>query len=225
MAAITITTFSDLLTDLSEKVGETTADTSNNRKRKINNAYYFIANKRLWWWLEATSTDTTTTSLSYSLPTDFRAFHPKNPVKIGNTWRQIVPFMHKQLWDGTTSVVTLPQITKQKKAYIYGTKIYFIQDSMDAGDTITYYYYKKVTALDDTSDEPLIPVEFREMISLYAAGMHLKTQGGRESVEGNDYLELFDVYLKDMETEDDNRRTMGIKRRMRDPEEAAVWEN
>lgn len=223
MAAVTITTFGDLLTDFAEKIGETTQNTDDNRKRKINSAYYFIANKRLWWWLETSGTDTTTTATSYTLPTDFRAFHPKNPVKIGSNWRQLVPYMDLQKYDGTTSVVTLPQITKQEKAYIYGSKIYFIQDSMTAGSTITYYYYKKITALDDTADTPLIPVEFREMISLYAAGMYLKSQGGPESVEGNDYLELFDVYLQDMEREEATRREFGIKRRTRDPEEAAIW--
>ena len=53
--------------------------------------------------------------------------------------------------------------------------------------------------------------------------MHLKSQGGKESVEGNDYLELFDSYLKNMEAEDDLRRKWGIKRRALDPEEAQVF--
>ena len=225
MSAIVIDTFSSLLLDLAEKLGETTSDTSDNRKRKINSSYYFTANKRLWWWLEGTGTDTTTTSLSYTLSSDFRAFHPKNPVKIGSNWRQIIPFRDKQLYDGTTSIVTLPQITKKAKAYIYAGSIYFVQDSMTAGSTITYYYYKKLTALDANSDTPFMPIEFREMISLYAAGMYLKAQGSSEAVEGDSYLELYDTYLKDMEAEDDNRREMGIKRRVHDPEEQAVFES
>ena len=224
MTAVQIETFSDLLLDLSEKVGETTADTSDNRKRKVNSSYNFVANKRLWWWLEGSTTETTTTALSYTLPTDFRVFHPLNPVKIGDDWRIIIPYRDSQLWDGTSGVVTLPQIEKKRKAYIYAGKIYFIQSSMTAAQTITYYYYKKLTALDDGTDKPLIPIEFREMIGLYASGMHLKAQGGKESVEGNDYLALFDVYLRDMEREDDNRREHGIKRRTKDPEEALIWD-
>jgi len=93
---------------------------------------------------------------------------------------------------------------------------------MTAAQTVTFYYYKEITALDLTTNEPLMPVSFREIISLYAAGMHLKSQGGKESVEGNDYLQLFDTYLRDMESEDDNRRSYGVKRRALEPEEAAV---
>lgn len=225
MTAITITTFNDLLTDLAEKVGETTINSENARKRKINSAYQFIANKELWWWLETSSTDTTTTATSYTLPTTFRAFHPRNPVKIGSAWRNLVPFENLQIYDGTTSVVNLPMLVSNRSAYIYGSSIYFIQDSMSAGQTITYYYYKSITALDATSDEPLMPVAYREMISLYAAGMHLQSQGGVEAEEGKTYLELFDTYLQDMRTEQDNRRTMGIKRRSLDPEEASVFGN
>lgn len=223
MTAIQIQTFSDLLADLSEKVGETTANTSNERKRKLNSAYQFIGNKRPWWWLETASTTTSTTELSYALPTDFKAFHPRNPVKVGTSWRNIIPFSSKQIWDGTTGVVQLPQYSNKNVAYVYGSTIYFVQSSMTAGQTITMYYYKRITALDADSDEPFMPDEFREMISLYAAGMLLKSQGGKESVEGNDYLQLFDVYLKDMEKEDDNRRKYGVKRRALDPEEAAVF--
>lgn len=223
MAAVQIETFGDLLTDMAEKVGETTQDSSDNRKRKLNSAYFFIANKRNWWWLETSSTDTTTTALSYTLPTYFVSFHPRNPVKIGSDWRTLVPFMDSQIYDGTSSVVSLPQVLSKRKAYIYGSSIYFVQDSMTAGLTITYYYYRKPLGLDELSDTPLIPIEFREMVSLYAAGMYLKSQGGRESIEGNDYLELFDTYLKDMEMQDDNRRKSGIKRRALDPEEAAIY--
>lgn len=224
MSAITISTFSDALSDMAEKVGETTANTSNDRKRKLNSAYYFTANKRPWWWLEGSSTATTTTALSYALPTDWKAFHPRNPVKIGNDWRTIIPFRNMQIHDGSTGSVQLPQFRSKKTAYVYGSSIFFVQASMTAGLTITMNYYKRVTPLDADSDEPLMPEEFREMISLYAAGMHLKAQGGKESVEGNDYLQLYDVYMKDMEKEDDNRRNHGVIRRALDPEEAAVFE-
>lgn len=225
MTAITITTFGDLLTDMAEKLGETTQATSNDRKRKLNSAYYFITNQRLWWFLESESTDTTTTALSYTLPSDFRVFRPKNPVKIGSDWRVLVPQEDQQLYDGSlpSATVQLPQVSGKKRAYLYGNKIYFIQDSMAASQTITYYYYKKITALDETSDTPLIPVEFREMISLFAAGMYLKAQGGEESGEGDSYLELYDVFLKSMQEEDDSRRKHGIKRRALDPEEAQVF--
>lgn len=223
MTAITITTFGDLLTDLAEKVGETTQNTSDDRKRKINNAYFFISNKRAWWWREASDTATTTTALSYTLPSNFGYFHPKNPVKIDTSWRTLVPFADLQLHDGTDLVVAPPFLRSQKFAYIYGTSIFFIQESMAASQTITYYYYKRVTPLDVVADEPIIPLEFREMISLYAAGMHLVAQGGPDAIEGERYLELFDTYMKDMEADDDNRREMGIKRRALDPEEASVY--
>jgi len=222
MAAVTITTFGDLLTDFAEKIGQTSQNTDDDRKRRINNAYYFVANKRLWWWLETSGTDTTTTATDYALPSDFRAFHPKNPVKISSNWRVMVSFDDFQRFSGTQAVVQLPTVEKKKRAYIYSGRIYFIQDTMTAGSTITYYYYKDITALDTTSDTPLMPVEFREMISLYAAGMYLKSQGGAESVEANDYLELFDVYMADMQRDDDRRRGWGIKRRALDPSEAAV---
>lgn len=208
---------------MAEKVGETTQNTADNRKRKINSAYYFVANKRNWWWLESSSTDTTTTALSYTLPTTFRAFFQRNPVKIGDDWRTLIPFENLQLHDGTASVVQLPFTRSKRFAYIYGSSIYFVQDSMEASQTITYYFYRKITALDTTSDEPLMPVEFREMISLYAAGMYLKAQGGPEAAEGLEYLDLFDTYMRDMEMEDDNRRRSGIKRRSQDPEESAIF--
>lgn len=223
MAAVAITTFGDSLSDLAEKLGETAQNTDDNRKRKINSAYQFIANEDLWWWLETSSTDTTTTALSYTLPTTFRAFHPKNPVKIGTNWRTMIPFEDLQLYDGTTSTVTLPFVRGKRYAYIYGSSIYFVQSSMDASQTITYYYYKSVTLLDATSDEPLMPVSFREMISLYAAGMHLKAQGGPDAAEGLEYLELFDSYMEKMKNEQSNRRRMGILRRALDPEEAMVY--
>ena len=224
MTALQISSFSDLLIDLAEKIGQNATDVSDNRKRKINSAYRFIANKRPWWWLETSGTDVTTTDLFVSLPTDFRVFHPKNPLKIGtNDWRILVPFNDLQIHDGNSSTVMLPQYSSKKKIYIYGNKVYFVQDSMTAAQTVTFYYYKTITALDLTTDVPLIPLDFREAISLYAAGMHLKSQGGKESVEGNDYLELFDSYLKNMEAEDDLRRKWGIKRRALDPEEAQVF--
>lgn len=225
MTAITISTFNDMLLDLAEKVGETSLNTEDARKRKINSAYYFIANKRPWWWLEATSTATTTTALNYSLPADFRIFFPRNPVKIDTTRYTLIPYSRLQLHDGTSSIVTLPFVRSKKYAYIYGSSIYFVQDSMTASQTITYYYYKKITALDDTADEPLMPVEFREMISLYAAGMHLVAQGGPDAIEGERYLELFDTYMKDMEMEDDNRRKFGVLRRALDPEESAIFDS
>lgn len=223
MAIVQVETFSDLRADLSEKIGETTADSSDNRKRKINNAYFFIAGKRNWWWKEATSTATTTTALSYTLPTDFGVWHPNNTVKVGNDWRVIVPFKDSQLYDGTAAVVTLPSTLSKRKAYTYAGSIYFIQDSMTAGLTITYNYYKLVTGLENDADEPLMPIQFREMISLYAAGMQLKSSGGKESDEGNDYLKLYDSYLKQMEEYDDEFKSSGIKRRVRDPEEADIW--
>ena len=225
MSAITVDTFGSLLTDLAEKLGETTQNTENNRKRKLNSAYFYIANKDLWWWTEGSDTDTTTTALSYTLPTDFRAYHPKNPLKVGDDWRILVPFKDLQLWDGTNTVVSLSQLKSKKRAYIYGGKVYFIQSTMTADQTITHYYYKRITTLDETTDEPLMPVEYREMISLYAAGMYLKAQGGKESVEGNDYLELFDSYLNDMNQEQQFKREFGIKRRALDPEEANIFES
>ena len=225
MTAIAITTFNDLLTDLAEKVGETTINSEDARKRKINSAYQFIANKELWWWLETSSTATTTTATDYALPSGFRAFHPKNPLKIGSAWRNLVPFENLQIYDGTTSVVNLPMLVSNRMAYIYGSRVYFIQDSMSASQTITYYYYQTITTLDATSDEPLMPVAFREMISLLAAGMHLQSQGGVEAEEGKTYLELFDTSLQDMKSDQDNRRSMGIKRRSLDPEEGNVFGN
>lgn len=225
MTAITVTTHNDLLTDLAEKIGETAIASTDVRKRMINSAYQFIANKELWWWLETSTTDTTTTATDYALPSTFRAFHPRNPVKIASAWRNLVPFENLQIYDGTTSVVGLPMLVSNRLAYIYGSRIYFIQDSMSAGQTITYYFYRTITPLDATSDEPLMPVSFREMISLYAAGMYLQSQGGVEAEEGKTYLELFDTYLQDMKSEQDNRRTMGIKRRSLDPEEGNVFGN
>lgn len=224
MTAVVVSSFSDLLLDMAEKVGETAQNTSDDRKRKINSAYYFISNKRAWWWREASdASTTTTTALSYTLPTNFAYFHPKNPVKIGTAWRTIVPFADLQLHDGTDLVVAPPFLRSQRYAYIYGSSIYFVQGSMDASQTITYYYYKVVTSLDELTDVPLMPVEFRELISLYAAGMHLLAQGGSDAAEGKSYLELFNEYLKTMELEDDNRREMGVKRRSLDPEEASVF--
>lgn len=223
MTALVVDTFGSLLSDMSEKVGETVQNTSDDRKRKINSAYSFVANKRSWWWLESSDTATTTTALTYALPATFRMFHPKNPLKVNTSWYTLVPFESLQLHDGTSSIVTTPYVRSRKYAYIYGTNIIFIQETMTAGQTITYYFYKKITALDNTSDEPLMPADFREMISLYAAGMYLKSQGGREAVEANSYLELFDTYLRDMENEDDNRRKMGIVRRSLDPEESLVY--
>ena len=225
MTAITVTTFGDLLTDLAEKIGETTSNTEDRRKRALNNAYQKIASKDLWWWLETSSTATTTTATDYALPSDLRVFRAKNPVKIGSAWRNLVPFENLQIYDGNTGIVSPPMLVSNRLAYLYGSRIYFIQDTMEASQTITYYYYKTITALDGNTDEPLMPVQFREMISLYAAGMHLKAQGGPEAAEGLEYLDLFDDYLKDMQKEQDNRRAYGIKRRTLDPEEAAVFGN
>ena len=223
MTAVTVEDFGDILTDFAEKVGETTQNVSDDRKRKINNAYFFISNKRNWWWREATSTDTTTTALSYTLPTTFAYFHPKNPVKIGTSWRTLVPFSSLQEHDGTDLVVAPPYLRSNRYAYIYGTSIYFIQEAMSASQTITYYFYKRVTPLDALSDEPIIPYEFREIISIYAAGMHLIAQGGSDATEGERYIEIFDTYMKDMEKDDDNRREFGIRRRALDPEEASIY--
>lgn len=224
MTAVTVSSFSDLLLDMAEKVGETAQNIADDRKRKLNSSYYFISNKRNWWWRETSDATTpTTTALSYTLPTNFAYFHPKNPVKIGDAWRTIVPFADLQLHTGTDLIVAPSFVSSNRYAYIYGTSIYFVQESMVAGQTITYYYYKTVTALDGLTDVPLMPVEFRELISLYAAGMHLLAQGGSDAAEGKSYLELFNEYLKTMELEDDNRREMGVKRRVLDPEEASVF--
>ena len=76
--------------------------------------------------------------------------------------------------------------------------------------------------MDENTDEPLIPEEWREMITLLAAGNFMKSQGGRENVEGSDYLEIYDQYLEDMEIEDDRRRKLGVVRRALDPEEADI---
>jgi len=225
MTSIKSETFSDLLTDLAEKIGESQQSTTDARKRMINNAYRTIARRRLWHWLETSSTEATTTALSYTLPSDFRAFRPVNPVKIGTDWRVLVNQADQQLYDGSSSVVSLPQLTSKKRAYMWGGSIYFIQTAMVAAQTITYYYYKQIlgTALmDNLTDEPLVPVEFREVISLLAAGNFMKSQGGRENVEGSDYLEIYDQYMKEMEEADDRRQKLGIIRRALDPEEAAI---
>ena len=225
MTSIKSETFSDLLTDLAEKIGESQQSTTDARKRMINNAYRTIARRRLWHWLETSSTEATTTDLSYPLPSDFRAFRPVNPVKIGTDWRVLVNQADQQLYDGSSSVVSLPQLTSKKRAYMWGGSIYFIQTAMVAAQTITYYYYKQIlgTALmDNLTDEPLVPVEFREVISLLAAGNFMKSQGGRENVEGSDYLEIYDQYMKEMEEADDRRQKLGIIRRALDPEEAAI---
>lgn len=226
MSAIEISTFTDLLTDMAEKLGETAINTDNRRKRMINNAYLYLCSEDLWWWLEASKTsDVTTTALSYSLPDDFRAFHPRNPVQIGSDWSFLIPFEDLQRYNGTSGIVQLPQFRSQRAAYIYGTSIYFIKTAMTAGLSIKYYYYKEPTLLDTGTDVPLVPKLFREAISLLAAGNYLKSQGGPESVEGNDYLALYDQMVTRMKSEQDNRRTLGIKRRALDPEEVAVYQN
>lgn len=215
-----------MLTALAEFIGETTQNTDDSRKRMLNSAYRRIANERLWWWLETSTTDTTTTALSYTLPTDFRAFRERNPVKIGSNWRILIHQADQQLWDGTSGVVTLPTVSDKRRAYLWGGKIYFVQDSMDADETITYYYYQTLEdsdLMDETSDTPLVPLDYREMIPLLAAGRYQKSQGGRESVEGNDYLELYDQYMTLMNNEQDNRRKLGILRRTLDPEEALIF--
>lgn len=227
MTAVVLTDFGDLLTDLAEKIGETTQNSNDNRKRMINNAYRYIANENLWWWLETEDTSTTTTTaLSYTLPANFRAFRRNNPVKVSDSWYILIDQADQQLWDGTSSIVNLPSLSGKKRAYIWGTKIYFVQSSMTSGQTISYYFYRQIidsNLLDADSDEPLVPIGFREMISLLAAGNYLKSQGGRESVEGNDYLELYDQYLEKMKLEQSNRRSYGILRRTLDPEEAAIY--
>lgn len=230
MAAIEISTLTDLLTDLAEKIGETEVNTDDRRKRMINNAYRKIASKAQWWWLETSdATTTTTTALSYTLPTNFRSFHQLNPVKIvlsgATTWYQMIPFSQLQRYDGTSGVVQLPQFRRKKVAYIYGSTIYFVQSAMTAGGTVTYYYYKEPVGLDAGSDEPLMPDLYREMISLYAAGMYLSSQGGEEAEQGKDYLALFDDYLRDMFNEHDDRLATGVKVRALDPEEAEVFNN
>lgn len=211
---------------MAEKLGETTINTDDRRKRIINNAYKYLCAEELWWWLEASKTsDVTTTALTYTLPTDFRAFHPKNPVSVDNKWYFLVPFDDLQQFNNSSGIVQLPQYRTKKAAYIYGTDITFIQTSMTAGLSIKYYYYKEPTMLDTGTDQPFVPLLFREAISLLAAGNYLKTQGGPESVEGNDYLSLYDQMVSKMRAEQDNRREMGIKRRTLDPEEALVYGN
>lgn len=226
MAAISTTTFGDMLTKLAELVGETQQNTADRRKRMINDSYRYIANKKLWWWLETSSTATTTTAVSYALPTTFRSFRERNPLKINSNWYTQINQADLQLHDGSSQIVSLPFQSTKKYFYVYGSTVYFVQNTMTSGQTITYYYYQRIEdslLMENLTDEPLIPDELREIIPLYAAGMYLKTQGGRESVEGNDYLQLYDTYLKDMEKEDENRRKLHIMRRALDPEEALIY--
>lgn len=224
MTAVEILTFTDLLTDLAEKIGQTAVNTDNNRKRMINNAMNHIHGQDLWWFDETTDTSTTTTTaLNYTLPSNYRVPHPKNPLKIGTTWYSLIPFANLQEYDNTTGIVQLPQYRNRKIAYLYGSSFYVVANSMTASQTVTHYYYKSPTTLNSGSDTPTIPAMYREAISLLAAGMFLKAQGGKESVEGNDYLELYDQFLDDMRKENDRRRTWGVKRRALDPEEAAVY--
>jgi hypothetical protein len=297
MSAISIVTFTDLLTDYAEKLGETAINTSDSRKRKINNAYRYLCAEELWWWLESTgsattasfavtsitrsgttATVTTTTNHSfntgdliaingasqseyngsffivvtgvaaftysvsgspatpatgtitasgctYALPTDFRAFHPRNPVSVNDKWYFLTPFENLQQHRGSTGIVQLPQYRSQKAAYIYGTNITFVQTSMDDGLSIKYYYYKEPTMLDVGTDQPFVPLMFREAISLLAAGNDLVAQGGQEADMGKDYLSLYDQMVQKMRVEQDNRREMGIKRRTLDPDEVQVYGN
>lgn len=161
-------TANDLQTELAYRLGETSAPSDSTtyavRLSWLNKAYFDIARRFNWWWQEGASTATTTTSLSYALPTDFKIFHPKNPVKIEDEWRIIVPFSDLQIYDGLSSVVQLPINQASHKAYIYSDSIYFIESSMTAGQTITMYYYKRVTKLTDTDDTTLIPDEYLEAL-------------------------------------------------------------
>lgn len=297
MSAIVVETFTDLLTDLAEKIGETKVNTEDRRKRMINSAYRYLCSEELWWWLETvgsattadvsvtsitrsgtTATVTTTSphgfstgdtiaisgatqtdyngsfdivvtglssftytvtgspttpatgtivaqSLTYSLPSDFRAFHPKNPVRVNNNWYSLIPFSNLQLHKSSSGIVQLPQYNNKRTAYIYGSTLHFVASSMDSGQTIFYYYYKEPTTLDAGSDEPIVPKLFREAISLLAAGNYLKSQGGPESADGNDYLNLYDQAIKKMRDDQDNRREIGVKRRALDPEEALIFED
>jgi hypothetical protein len=297
MSAISIVTFTDLLTDYAEKLGETAINTSDSRKRKINNAYKYLCAEELWWWLETIGSDVTAdvsissitrsgtvatvttgtahgyvtgdtvaisgavqtdyngsfvivvidaTSFTYvvsgspttpatgtiiasaltkTLPTDFRAFHPRNPISVGGKWYFITPFSDLQRYRSSSGIVQLPQFTSQKAAYIYGSSLHFIQSSMAPGQTIVYYYYKEPTMLDTGTDQPIVPLLFREAISLLAAGNDLVAQGGQEADMGKDYLSLYDQMVVKMRAENDNRREMGIKRRALDPEEVQVFGN
>lgn len=225
MAAVIIETFSDLLADMSEKIGETTPNTRDDRKRKINSAIETIHLENLWWFDEKIDTSiTTTTATDYALPDDFRAFHPKNPMKIGTNWKVQVPFDQLQQFQGQSGIVQLPQYASKNRFYVYGSRFYLLQTSQAAGSVVTCYYYKTPTALDATTDEPTIPVQYREAITLLAAGMYLKSQGGRESVEGNDYLQLYVGMIGKMKKEQDHRRGYGMNRRALDPEEYLAQE-
>jgi hypothetical protein len=96
---------------------------------------------------------------------------------------------------------------------------------MDDGLSIKYYYYKEPTMLDVGTDQPFVPLMFREAISLLAAGNDLVAQGGQEADMGKDYLSLYDQMVQKMRVEQDNRREMGIKRRTLDPDEVQVYGN
>jgi len=224
MAAVEILTFGDLLTDFAEKIGETSQNTDDNRKRKTNNALNQVHGEDLWWFDEVSDATQTTTlsTYTYALPTGYRVPHPDNPVKIGDNWYVMVPFSDLQQYQNSSGVVQLPQFKTKKRAYIYGGNMTFLTSSMAAGLTITHYFYKAPTTLDALGDIPRLPAQYLEAVSLLAAGNHLKSQGGREAVEANDYLELYENYLKIMRKENDMRRNWGVARRSRDPEEQAV---
>lgn len=211
---------SDLQTNLAYRLGETAAPSDSTttalRLEWINMAYFDIARRLTWWWQEAAATTTTTTALSYELPTDFKMFHEKNPVKIEDEWRIIVPFADLQFKDGLSNIVQLPQFSNSKNAYIYGNSIYFIQDSMTAGETITMYYYKRVTKRTSSSDTFLIPDEYLEALTAFAEARYWMsiTQQAKAVAP----FQEFEQIVQQM-TEEQGRRGSGLGNAILDPDD------
>lgn len=190
-------TLTELLSDISKELGETTTNVVARRIQHGNDAVIDFANERKWPFLVKENTSMTTISgdqdyaIHANILADWRAPGAIKEITIGDNKDPITEIEWGQRgdsrWDGASVFYVDPE----------GTTIYFKTSIAKTGDIIHVHYFYIPARVPDTTSVVTFPIpsRYRKALGLLGAAYvqfsrYLETQGNR----------LFNMYVKQVQS-------------------------
>lgn len=168
-----ISTFRNLQDRVLDQISKSDATTRNRVKNSINMGYHDFVLREIWPFREKTGTlSTVAATQEYDLVTNFSDIDAQNIIDVtlqGSGGTRLIYWPYNQLRADMPDL-DYGQAGVPERYYLKAGKIGFWPSPADAY-TVEVDYYIVPTELDADSDEPIIPVGYREALVHYALSL------------------------------------------------------
>ena len=214
-------TLGTLRTKLAYRLGDSSAPsdsaTISQRDAWLNEGYRDMQMRQNWWWQEETSiANTNDGTADYTEPTDLKDWIE---LKISDVFYVRIPYQDNQLYQNTIGVVTIPSLRRSYKFYTFDGTYNLIPTP--GNDAAVHYikYYKIGADLSSTSDEPIIPNEYRHALLAYAEARYWTSIVQQDKAVAP--FQEYEQIIKEMQKRH-SMRGGGAGYRIYDPEDVLV---